>query len=160
MKKLVWLLWLVGCSWAAPEERAAVRTGAELFTPEHALHQSEADLFTQYDTFVDTGPPNGRGPRLNRWGRCPGPVHIGVNQVRNNARLAYIISPTLGQSNLRSGPCVGLPIGLGSPRKILGFKRAPRGFRGAEFDLPRRFCGKFLQVVDLDRCLTTPIERL
>jgi hypothetical protein len=115
------------------------------------------DYYDAYDYYDDYY----AAPEVSMDGACPGDIDMTVN-VAPGATAGFFFSAETGSLTMPIGSCAGTVTGLGG--------RPGWGLNVTDFDgdgvisfaptLPGGACGKFVQVLELDSCTWSNVERI
>lgn len=106
---------------------------------------------TRFD-WIEFGPPG--GPSLSLTGTCPGAASISVSGATPNGKVIFLYG-LAGATQLGSGPCAGLTLGMSQPQVGLIAAADGTGKVTRAVQLPAGACGLIIQAVDRATCAAT-----
>lgn len=93
-------------------------------------------------------------------GSCPGSIKLTASGLKGNAKVGLLRSDRLGTGAVPVGACAGTKTGLEGPKPIRVVKAGPDGTLTLDRDLMGGACGAFVEVVDLDACRVSNVQRV
>lgn len=99
-------------------------------------------------------------PLLAVTGACPGEVEVTLIGVTPGGRVVLAGSPGEGATEVPSGPCQGLGLGLAEPRPVFAGEATSGGDLTLQARLGAGSCGGYAQAVDVATCVATAVVEL
>lgn len=96
-------------------------------------------------------------------GHCPGSVNLTWSGATPSRNLAIIFGSSLGNLAIPNGnPCAGTRLGIGpqNAQLIQTIGTGPNGINSINGNTANGACNNYLQLLDLDTCRTSNVERI
>ena len=96
-------------------------------------------------------------------GHCPGTVNLTWSGATPSRTLAIIFGSSLGNLAIPNGnPCAGTRLGIGAAnaRLVQTIGSGPNGINSINGTTSNGACNSYLQLLDLDTCRTSNVERI
>lgn len=96
---------------------------------------------------------------------CPsgGSISVGWQGATPGGRVAIVMSPDMGSFTIPAGhPCPGTSLDLSSAglRVVFTGSAGANGENMLQSNAPQGFCGQYLQLLDLDRCIKSNVAQI
>ncbi len=99
-------------------------------------------------------------PLLAVTGACPGAVEVTLIGATPGGRVVLVGSLGEGATEVPSGPCQGLEVGLAEPRLVFAGEATSGGDLTLRAQLGVGSCSGFAQAVDVETCVATAVVGL